>query len=187
MSHTTNLRGHFLLSMPHMQDRYFAQSLIYLCEHSDAGAMGIIVNRAVPIELHTLFSHLNLGTTDNLQDETVYFGGPVQPERGFILHPADSGHWNATSDVDASTSLTTSIDILEDIAAGKGPSDRLVVLGYAGWGAGQLEQEISDNAWLSCPANSDIMFRTPIEERLNAAAMLLGINLDLLTADTGHA
>ncbi len=187
MSHTTNLRGHFLLSMPHMQDRYFAQSLIYLCEHNDEGAMGIIVNRAVPIELHTLFSHLDLGTTDHLQDETVYFGGPVQPERGFILHPADSGHWSATSDVDANTSLTTSIDILEDIATGKGPTERLVVLGYAGWGAGQLEQEISDNAWLSCPANSDIMFRTPIEERLNAAAMLLGINLDLLTADTGHA
>ena len=149
--------------------------------------MGIIVNRAVSIELHTLFSHLNLGISDNLQDETVYFGGPVQPERGFILHPADSGHWLATCDVDANTSLTTSIDILEDIAAGKGPKERLIVLGYAGWGAGQLEQEISDNAWLSCPANSDIMFRTPIEERLNAAAMLLGINLDLLTADTGHA
>jgi len=188
MSYTTaNLQGHFLISMPHMQDRYFAQTLIYLCEHSDSGAMGIIINRSMPIDLHELLSHLNLPSPDNTQEITVYYGGPVQPERGFILHPIKSGRWSTTYDVDSIACLTTSVDILEDIANDKGPKEKLVALGYAGWGAGQLEQEIADNAWLSCPANSDIMFRTPIEERLNAAAQLLGINLDLLTADTGHA
>lgn len=184
---TANLRGHFLISMPHMQDRYFAQSLIYLCEHSDSGSMGLIINRAIPMDLQELFSHLEMPCTETTHQKPVFFGGPVQPERGFILHPAHSGRWNTTCDIDPIACLTTSVDILEDIAAGKGPDECIVALGYAGWGGGQLEQEISDNAWLSCPANSDIMFRTPIEERLNAAAALLGINLDLLTADTGHA
>lgn len=188
MSYTTaNLQGHFLISMPHMQDRYFAQTLIYLCEYSDTGAMGVVINRSMPIDLQELLGHLNLPNPDSTQQQTVYYGGPVQPERGFILHPANSGRWSTTYDVDNIVCLTTSVDILEDIANDKGPSEKLVALGYAGWSAGQLEQEIADNAWLSCPANSDIMFRIPIEERLNAAAQLLGINLDLLTADTGHA
>ncbi len=182
-----NLKGHFLISMPHMSDPYFAHSLIYVCSHDDDGAMGLIINRSTPLDLHDLLAHLQLPHPESTRLEPVYFGGPVQPERGFILHPADSGRWTGTLDVDNIACMTSSVDILQAIANNEGPTQKVVALGYAGWGGGQLEQEMSENAWLSCPANSDIMFRTPVEERLNAAAALLGINLDLLSADTGHA
>lgn len=175
------------MSMPHMTDRYFAHALIYMCEHSDTGAMGIIINRATTLELNDLLDHLNLPQPENGQTDPVFFGGPVQPERGFILHPANAGTWSDTTSVDTTISITSSADILKDISNNAGPEQKIVALGYAGWGGGQLEEEISNNAWLSCPANSDIMFRTPVEERLSAAAATLGINLDLLTADTGHA
>lgn len=181
------LKGHFLMSMPHLNDRYFAHALVYLCEHDENGAMGLIINRQTPLDLHDLLNHLNLPHPPEARDEPVFFGGPVQPERGFILHPAHSGRWIGTTDVDNVASLTGSVDILQAIAENRGPEEKIVALGYAGWGPGQLEQEMVANAWLSCPANSDIMFRTPVDERLSAAAALLGVNIDLLTSDTGHA
>ncbi|GGO78109.1 UPF0301 protein AlgH [Marinobacterium nitratireducens] len=186
-----SLRDHFLISMPHMHDLHFAQTVTYICDHSEYGAMGIVINRAIDLRLDDLLKHLSLERSIQVRDNRqVYAGGPVQGERGFVLHrspPGGSVPWLATYQVTDDVCLTTSIDILEAIASGSGPADALIALGYAGWGAGQLEREISENAWLSCPANLDIMFRIPADERLQAAASTLGINLDLLTAQAGHA
>lgn len=184
-----SLRDHFLISMPHMHDLHFAQTVTYICDHSEYGAMGIVINRPVDLRLDGLLKHLDLSETPRvLENPQVYAGGPVQGERGFVLHRARTDQpWLASYQVTDEICLTTSIDILEAIASGTGPKDALIALGYAGWGAGQLEREISENAWLSCPANLDIMFRIPADDRLQAAASLLGINLDLLTAQAGHA
>jgi putative transcriptional regulator len=184
---TSSLRDQFLISMPHMHDAHFEHTVTYICDHSEYGAMGIVINRPLDLRLDALLEHLN--TADSLQikdNRQIYAGGPVQGERGFVLHATQDSPWLATYQVTDEVCLTTSIDILEDIAAGTGTPDALIALGYAGWGAGQLEREISDNAWLSCPANLDILFRLPAEQRLHAAASILGINLDLLTAQVGH-
>jgi putative transcriptional regulator len=189
-SKSSSLRDHFLISMPHMHDAHFEHTVTYICDHSEYGAMGIVINRPLDLRLDALLKHLD--TPDNLivrDNRQVFAGGPVQEERGFVLHRAPDSPWLATYQVTDDVCLTTSIDILEDIASGTGTGtpDALIALGYAGWGAGQLEQEISDNAWLSCPASLDILFRVPPEQRLQAAAASLGINLDLLTAQAGHA
>ncbi|NVK39690.1 MAG: YqgE/AlgH family protein [Oceanospirillaceae bacterium] len=186
-----SLRDHFLISMPHMHDLHFAQTVTYICDHSEYGAMGIVINRQIDLQLNDLLKHLELEREIQVRDNRpIYAGGPVQGERGFVLHRTPQGTtppWLASYQVTDEVCLTTSIDILEAIACGSGPSDALIALGYAGWGAGQLEREISENAWLSCPANLDIIFRIPADERLQAAASTLGINLDLLTAQAGHA
>lgn len=189
-SKPSSLRDHFLISMPHMHDLHFAQTVTYICDHSEYGAMGIVINRAIDLHLNDLLKHLDVEKTLQVQDNRqIYAGGPVQGERGFVLHrlQTEASPWLASYQVTDEVCLTTSIDILEAIASGAGPKDALIALGYAGWGAGQLEKEISENAWLSCPANLDIMFRIPADERLQAAASTLGINLDLLTAQAGHA
>jgi len=187
MSQFSSLRGQFLLSMPHMQDPYFAQSLTYLCEHDEEGAMGVIINRPLDFDLPSLFSHLEL-ESDNPAQGPVFAGGPVARERGFILHrSADDSRWASTVSIGPGISLTSSMDILEAMAHGNGPDDVVVALGYAGWGPGQLEDEILRNSWLSCPADLDIMFATPAEKRLQAAAASLGVDLSLLTAHSGTA
>ncbi len=188
-SRLSSLRNHFLISMPHMHDAHFEHTVTYICDHSEYGAMGIVINRPLDLRLDTLLKHLetpeDLAVVDN---RPIYAGGPVQGERGFVLHRAQAGNlWLASYEVTDEVCLTTSIDILETIASGAGNEDALIALGYAGWGAGQLEREIRENAWLSCPANLDIMFRLPAEQRLHAAASILGINLDLMTAQAGHA
>lgn len=190
MSNTlTSLRDHFLISMPHLHDDTFAQTVIYICDHSEYGAMGIVVNRPSGIRLCDLFSHLELEDHSGLWSERpVFNGGPVRDDRGFVLHLAEPGQrWLSSHAINDEISLTTSLDILEAIARGEGPHTFLVALGYAGWGPGQLEQELADNLWLSCPANSDILFHLPLEDRLQAAAATLGINLNLLPAHAGHA
>lgn len=181
------LRDHFLISMPHLQDDEFAQTIIYICDHSEYGAMGIVINRPLSMPLGGMLSHLEMPATTQAAQLPVYAGGPVQNDRGFVLHKEYLGNpWLATHAITDEIYLTTSTDILEAIAQGA-PAEAIVALGYAGWGPGQLEQEISDNLWLSCQANSDIMFNLPAEERMQAAAALLGINLNLLTAHSGHA
>ncbi|GGB97623.1 UPF0301 protein AlgH [Marinobacterium zhoushanense] len=190
MAPTTGLRNQFLLSMPHLEDPNFAQTLTYICDHSDYGAMGLIINRCAGMPLQELMSHLELQAVDPQGcQQPVYTGGPVHEDRGFVLHSMEDGPgpWLCTYEVTANIGLTTSLDILEALAKGKGPREFLVALGYAGWGPGQLEAELSENLWLSCPANFDIMFRMPAEDRLQAAASVLGINLNLLTANAGHA
>lgn len=184
----TNLRGQFLISMPHLHDGNFSQTVTYICDHSDQGAMGLVINRPMGLSLKDILGHLEINVEALAHPETpIYAGGPVQGERGFVLHPPCGRSWLSTFEINRQLHLTTSLDILESIAAGEGPDRYLIALGYAGWGAGQLEQEIVDNAWLSCPADLDILFATEASDRLEAAASKLGINLDLLTSQSGHA
>lgn len=187
MSDFSSLRGHFLLAMPHMQDPFFAQSLTYICEHDDEGAMGVIINQPLDFDLPALFQHLDIDASQPAQGP-VYGGGPVARERGFILHRhREEEHWAATVSIGPGIDLTSSMDILDAMANGEGPAHVVVALGYAGWGAGQLDAEILRNDWLSCPADLDILFATPAEHRLKAAAASLGVDLSLLTAHSGNA
>ncbi len=184
---TMCLRDHFLISMPHMHDGNFAQSLTYICDHNEHGAMGIIINRPLDLSFQALLSHLEIDADHEASDQPVFAGGPVQTDKGFVLHLTGDREWSSSYDVSESVSITSSLDILEDLANRKEQLPSLIALGYAGWGAGQLEDEIRQNAWLSCPANLDILFHMPAEQRLHAAAASLGVNLDLMTAQSGHA
>lgn len=187
-----NLTHHFLIAMPAMADPHFTRTLTYICEHNDQGALGVVVNRPIDMTLRSLFERLSLpiGNTP-AGDAPIYFGGPVQTDRGFVLHEP-MGSWQSTLKVRDEIGLTTSKDILEAVGRGEGPKRMLVTLGYAGWSAGQLEHELGQNAWLSVEAgmersDNDILFDTPPEERLPAALGLLGIDLASLSEDAGHA
>ncbi|PIE40941.1 MAG: YqgE/AlgH family protein [Gammaproteobacteria bacterium] len=183
----TSLKNHFLIAMPNMEDPNFSHSLTYLCEHSSEGAMGIVINRPMKLTLGEVFAHLKIQNYDtDFDHQPVMSGGPVQIERGFVLHQSDRP-WNATNKIQDDIYLATSLDILQAIAHNEGPEQHLVALGYAGWGPGQLDEEMSNNAWLSVPADPAIIFATPQEKRWQAAASLLGIDLTLLSADAGHA
>jgi putative transcriptional regulator len=182
-----NLSHHFLIAMPAMTDPYFAKSLTYVCEHSEQGAMGIVVNRPISLTLSELFAQINMELKSaELEDVLVHFGGPVQTDRGFVLHEPN-GEWQSTLHINNKVELTTSKDILQAIGEGHGPRNLLMTLGYAGWAQGQLEQELSQNAWLSVPADERIMFDLPAEERLPAAMALLGIDFASLSEEAGHA
>jgi len=182
------LTNHFLIAMPTLEDDNFTQSVTYICEHSDEGAMGVTINRPSGVLLKEILdqSHIDLARPA-IGQEIIYQGGPVQTERGFILHDKTTEIWDATLDITDKLQLTSSKDILQAIANDRGPKEHLITLGYAGWGSGQLEQEIANNIWLSCPASTDIIFNTPIDKRWESAASLLGINLQLLSNDAGHA
>jgi putative transcriptional regulator len=183
-----NLTHHFLIAMPAMADPYFTRTLTYICEHNDQGALGVVVNRPIDMTLRSLFDRLSLPIgDDDMGDAPIYFGGPVQTDRGFVLHEP-AGSWQSTLKVRDEVGLTTSKDILEAVGRGEGPRRLLVTLGYAGWSAGQLEHELGQNAWLSVEAKGDkILFDTPADERLPAALSLLGIDLASLSEDAGHA
>ena len=173
--------------MPNMVDPYFAKSLTFICEHNDQGALGVVVNRPIDLSLHALFERINLKLeADQLHDIPVYFGGPVQTDRGFVLHQP-VGEWHSTLNVRDTLGLTTSKDILEAVGKGNGPAKMLVTLGYSGWAAGQLEHELGQNAWLTVEAGEQIIFDLPAEEKLPAAMELLGIDFARLSEDTGHA
>ena len=182
----SNFTHHFLIAMPHMADPRFDHSLIYLCEHTDQGAMGLVINQPSDLNLADLLEQLDpelsVSVTERYQ---VFNGGPMERERGFVLHRGPH-QWESSLDL-GTLQLTTSRDILLDMAHGLGPTEALITLGYAGWGAGQLEQELADNVWLSCPADHQILFETPSAERLDAAARSLGIDWTLLTSQAGHA
>lgn len=187
-----NLTGHFLIAMPAMTDPYFAKSVTFICEHNPHGAMGVVINRPIDMTLDDLFEEVDLQLQDNhIAGMPVYFGGPVQVDRGFVLHQP-TGSWKSTLTINGSTALTTSKDILEAVAQGKGPQKLLVTLGYAGWSAGQLEEEIAQNAWLTVPAPNDqaqvsVIFDMPSADRFDAAMQLLGVDLMQLSKDVGHA
>ena len=184
---SVDLTHQFLIAMPNMADPYFARSLTYICEHNDQGALGLVVNRPIDLSLQGLFERIELKLEDaSLFDVPVYFGGPVQTDRGFVLH-SPVGPWSSTLAVREEIGLTTSRDILEAVGAGKGPQRMLVTLGYSGWAAGQLEHELSQNAWLSVEASDHILFELPAEERLAAAMQLLGISYATLSDEAGHA
>mgnify|MGYP002620782832 CR=1 FL=1 len=184
---TISLTNHFLIAMPQLDDPNFFHSVTYICQHNHEGAMGIMINQPLDMRLEEILEHLEIDHDDAaIGAQPVYFGGPVQQERGFILH-RPSRNWEGTLFVSAEIALTTSSDILKDIARHRGPQQSLIALGYAGWGEGQLEQELAQNAWLSVPAAAEIIFDTPVEQRWQAAAALLGVDLEQLSEDIGHA
>ena len=181
-----SLRDHFLLAMPGLKGSSFARSLTYICEHNASGAMGLVLSHRMPLTLEDIFTQLEIDDLGKVGSQSVLSGGPVQVERGFVLH-RDKSRWQSTLAVNDDVSLTASQDILSALGEGKGPETFLMTLGYAGWEAGQLEQEIADNAWLTMPANPDIVFNTPSDQRWSAAARQLGIDLNLISATAGHA
>ncbi len=173
--------------MPGMADPYFSKTLTLICEHSEKGAIGVVVNKPIDLTLAGLFGEIDIALDDAaLRETNVLFGGPVLMDRGFVLHQP-LGEWNSTLKIDDEFGLTTSKDILEAIAKGEGPSRVLVTLGYAGWGPGQLEDEVARNGWLSVAAEVDIVFALPPAERLSAAMALLGLNYANLSDVAGHA
>ncbi len=182
-----NLTNHFLIAMPGMADPYFSKTLTLICEHSEKGAIGLVVNKPIDVTLGNLFEQVNIQLDDDaLLLESVHFGGPVLVDRGFVLHQP-LADWSSTLKIDDDTGLTTSKDILEAMAIGKGPSRVMVTLGYAGWAPGQLEDEIKRNGWLTVPAQPHLIFDLPAEERLGAAMALLGLNYGNLSDVAGHA
>ncbi|MDR0378463.1 MAG: YqgE/AlgH family protein [Candidatus Accumulibacter sp.] len=188
MTASINLTDHFLIAMPALEDSCFDKCLIYVAEHNDHGALGVIVNR--PIEMMTLsnlFQRIELPIeVGNVGDLPVFFGGPVQTERGFVLH-RPLGKWQATLAINAEIGLTTSRDVLQSAGRAGYPSDMVVALGYSGWAGGQLEYEIGQNAWLTVRADPRILFDLPYEERLASALELLGVGPTNLIMQAGHA
>ncbi len=181
------LTNQFLIAMPAMDDPNFAQTVTMVCEHSPRGALGIVINRPLSMTLAEVFAQLGLDAAHtDIARQPVLHGGPVQTDRGFVLH-SPSQQWDSTLPVSERVHLTTSRDILDALAAGKGPEKALVALGYAGWDAGQLEEELAHNAWLTVPVDERLLFEVPIEDRWQAAAQLLGVNLMTLSSDAGHA
>lgn len=181
------LNNHFLIAMPAMRDPNFAQTVTLICQHNADGALGIVINRTVDLTVGDVLDQMSIPSKDSrCTPQPVHFGGPVQTDRGFILH-RNLGHWDSTLAVDSQIGLTTSRDILEAMARNEGPNQSIVALGYAGWGSGQLEQEITENAWLSGPADYDVIFNTPVERRWAAAAQLLGVDMRLMSSEAGHA
>ena len=185
---TMDLTGHFLIAMPGMADARFVRTLTYVCRHDEEGALGLIVNRPIDMNLGELFSQLGVAHEDDevLDGRSLYFGGPVETGRGFVLHQP-IGQWQSTLPVGEQIALTTSRDILDAVAQGSGPDRLIVALGYAGWGAGQLEDEMAQNAWLTVPADSHVLFDLPADERLDAAVLLLGVDYASLSESAGHA
>lgn len=183
----SDLTNHFLIAMPALADPNFAQTVAYICEHNPDGALGIVINRPSELTLAELFTHMGFGEVGAaIGKRPVYVGGPVQRERGFVLHSPE-GSWDSSLRISDDVTITTSRDILEALAHGEGPGHYLVALGYAGWGTGQLEHEMVQNAWLSGPSDPSIIFEQDGHKRWRAAARLLGVDLTLLSSDTGHA
>lgn len=182
-----SFRNHFLIAMPALSEGMFAHSITYICEHSEQGAMGIVINQPMGLPLRDILDHLDIDNARSHLDDPVMAGGPVQTDRGFVLHRTSEQRWESTIAITEEVSLTTSRDILTAMAHAEGPRDALVALGYAGWGAGQLEDEIAANAWLTLPADSAIIFDVPVAQRLSAAAAKLGVNMALMAPGAGHA
>lgn len=183
---TNTLTNHFLIAMPGLADPLFSKTVTYLCQHSPEGALGIIVNRPSELTLADIMKQMDIDISElEIGKTPIYFGGPVQPERGFVLHEP-TGKWDSTLQVSPEISLTTSRDILEAISSGAGPKKILIALGYAGWAKGQLEKEIVENSWLNAPADQSILFDYPSAQRWKAAAELMGIDISLLTTQAGH-
>lgn len=181
------LRDHFLLAMPSLSEGIFSHSITYICEHGESGAMGIVINQPLELTVAEIFDHLQIDNQTGFDDVPVMAGGPVQIDHGFVLHRRGEQEWEASIKVTEEITLTTSRDVLRAIASGKGPQEHLIALGYAGWSAGQLEQELAENSWLTLPADSEIIFGTPYHGRLAAAAAQLGIDINLISAQAGHA
>lgn len=188
---TINLTNQFLIAMPGMADGNFAGAVVYMCEHTENGALGLVINRPIEIKLKNLFEKVDLNLDrEDLSERPVYFGGPVQTERGFVLHESlgdEGGHYSSTIKIPGGLEMTTSRDVLEALSHGAGPKRVFITLGYAGWSAGQLEDEISRNGWLTVDADAQVIFDTPVEQRYDKALSLLGIQRSFLMGEAGHA
>ncbi len=184
---SVNLTDNFLIAMPTLEDPYFSNALVYICEHNEHGALGIIVNRPIDMNLAGLFDKIDIKLeADSLANLPVYFGGPVQLDRGFVLH-RPVGQWQSTLAINSEIGLTSSRDVLASVGSAGLPAEILVTLGYAGWDAGQLEDELAQNSWLTVLAKASILFDLPPEERLPAAMQKLGISFTQLSDVAGHA
>lgn len=181
-----SLRNQFLIAMPSLNESIFSHTITYICDHSEDGAMGLVINQPLGIDMSEIFKQLDCNSSGAHSLKSVLCGGPVQPERGFILHSPER-RWESSLAVSNEVMLTASRDIIEAISHNQGPQKFLVALGYAGWGAGQLEEEIANNAWLTLPADPSIIFDTPLEQRWSAASKSLGIDLNLISGTAGHA
>lgn len=186
MTTGSELKNQLLIAMPSLDDEQFEQTVTFLCEHSDQGALGLVINRPSDLSVANMLGHMNVPCERNLDKDPVFWGGPVQPERGFVLHTAGTT-WESTVQVSEHLAITSSRDILEAIGLGNGPEEYLITLGYAGWDAGQLEEELLHNAWLNTPADQRILFSTAPPERWEASMKLLGVDLTILSGDAGHA
>ncbi len=187
MAKFPSLKNHFLIAMPGLIDPGFYHSVTFVIEHNAEGTMGMVINQPLEVNLNALFQHLEIETSEAfIGDKKIMAGGPVQVERGFIVH-SPSGDWESSLKMNNSIAVTTSKDILTAISKNKGPEHAEIILGYAGWAPGQLDQEILDNSWLSVPASSDILFHTPAHKRWKAAAQLIGIDISKLSLDSGHS
>ena len=186
-----DLTNQFLIAMPGMVDETFARAVVYLCEHNERGALGLVINKPIDIKLKNLFEKIELALDRHeLGEQPVFFGGPVQTERGFVLHEKlqdGESPFNSTLSVPGGLAMTTSKDVLEALADGSGPAKVLVTLGYSGWQAGQLEDEIGRNGWLNVNADPKVIFDTPVEKRYDTALALLGIDPRMLSQEAGHA
>lgn len=182
-----NLTHHFLIAMPAMVDPNFARTLTYICEHNEQGALGVVINRPLDMDLNALFERIEVPlTASGFGGMPVYYGGPVQTDRGFVLH-RPAGEWQATLAISGDIGLTSSRDILQSVGSTGQPQEIIVSLGYAGWAAGQLEWEMAQNAWLSVPADPRVIFDMPADQRLAAAMQLLGVDFASLSDVAGHA
>ena len=181
------LANQLLIAMPNMRDPNFERTVTLLCQHDENGSLGVVINRRIDdFSLADVLEHLNLEPAGGLPGGPVFSGGPVHPELGMVLHDY-SQPWQSTMRVGDTLGLTTSLDIMQAMSRGAGPDRSLMLLGYAGWGSGQLEHELQENAWLCAPADPRIIFETPIEERWSKAAAQLGIDLMTISTDSGHA
>jgi putative transcriptional regulator len=181
-----SLKNQFLIAMPSLTGSYFGATVTYLCEHNEDGAMGLVINRPSDLTLIEMLAQLGLRTGGLAAEVPVMEGGPVARDRGFILH-SDDKRFDASLDLGDGLMLTAAREVLEAIGDGVGPKDYLVTLGYAGWGAGQLEDELKENAWLTCPASLDVLFRAPFPSRVRQAAATLGIDFRFMSGQAGHA
>ncbi|WP_342117168.1 YqgE/AlgH family protein [Pseudoduganella sp. OTU4001] len=185
-----NLANHFLIAMPSMQDPIFGGTVVYVCEHNENGVLGVVINKPTDMTMEVLFDRIDLEVSSaaerHLESEPIMFGGPVQDDRGFVLH-TPGAHYSSSLTVTNDVAFTTSIDVLEAVARGHGPERMMVSIGYAGWSPGQLEDELARNGWLTVAADPRIVFDVPIEDRYNAAMKLLGFDPLMLNSEAGHA
>jgi putative transcriptional regulator len=187
MNKSSYLTNQFVIAMPMLTDPYFIQGVVYICEHTENGAVGIVINHPLNLNVTDVFKQMEIKVTETLaNDFPVLCGGPTHPERGFVIH-TPRGNWRSTLEMNSEISVTTSRDILQAIAENQGPSEVIVTLGYASWTAGQLEQEILDNYWLTSPIDLNVLFKTSYAKRWHAAMHNLGIDPVKLSTDVGHA
>ncbi len=187
-----NLTHHFLIAMPAMDDDVFGHSVVYMCEHSERGALGLMINKPSDIRVQDLFTKVELPLSrPDVADQPVFQGGPVQTERGFVLHEpmgtADEPGYASTLSIEGRLEMTTSRDVLEAMSTGHGPRRVFVSLGYSSWGKGQLESELAENSWLTVPASPELIFVVPVERRYDAALALLGLEAWMISSEAGHS